>query len=357
MNRASGSRRKRVRLRDVAERAGVSIGTASNAFNRPELISRGLRERVLTAALALGYAGPDPAGRRLRTGRAGALGLIFTGPLPFAFTDPAAPLFLRGLARGMEGARSGLLIIPTSPSREQATQAVREAAVDGFIVYSSPTDDPRVEGAIERRLPIVVVDQPRSVAAPFVGIDDRAAASGAAEHVRTLGHERVAVLAFAEAAEEGLTFDVTAERLAGYREGLADVWETASIHECRPNSPERARKVAADFLDGAERPTAVLAMSDAMAIGTLEAANERAISVPDELSIVGFDDVPAAHLTAPPLTTVAQPHERKGELAAALLLPAIETGASSGNGERTVLATELVVRASTGPPPTRRRKG
>jgi LacI family transcriptional regulator, galactose operon repressor len=88
-----------------------------------------------------------------------------------------------------------------------------------------------------------------------------------------------------------------------------------------------------------------------MAIGTLEAAKERAISVPDQLSIVGFDDAPAAHLTAPPLTTVAQPHERKGELAAGLLLPAIEKGSRSGNGERTVLPTELVIRGSTAPPP------
>src|SRR4051812_8877294 len=101
----------RVRLRDVAERAGVSIGTASNAFNRPEAISDALRERVREAAESLGYAGPAPAGRRLRTGRAGAVGLIFTAELPFAFEDQASTQFLAGVARGLETAETGLLIL------------------------------------------------------------------------------------------------------------------------------------------------------------------------------------------------------------------------------------------------------
>src|SRR5919202_3031261 len=102
---------RRVRLRDVAEHAGVSIGSASQAFGRPELVSEQVRGRVLKAAEELGYGGPDPAARRLRTGRAGALGLIFTERLGYAFTDPAQPPFLRGVAQGMQEAHSGLLLI------------------------------------------------------------------------------------------------------------------------------------------------------------------------------------------------------------------------------------------------------
>src|SRR5215211_4226851 len=89
-------------LRDVAAAAGVSIGSASNAFNRPEVLSEDTRERVLAEARRLGYAGPDPAARRLRTGRAGALGLLFTERLPFAFDDDAAIIFLRGVANALE---------------------------------------------------------------------------------------------------------------------------------------------------------------------------------------------------------------------------------------------------------------
>src|SRR5947199_1310823 len=152
----------RVRLRDVAERAGVSLGSASQAFGRPELVSEEVRERVLAAAKALGYAGPDPAARRLRLGSAGALGLIFSERLRYQFTDPAAPAFLTGLARGMEDSHLGLLLIPDSRFREETAAVVRAAAVDGFIVYSAVRNDPRVEAALERRVPVVTVDQPRN---------------------------------------------------------------------------------------------------------------------------------------------------------------------------------------------------
>jgi DNA-binding LacI/PurR family transcriptional regulator len=344
---------RRVRLRDVAEHAGVSVGSASQAFGRPELVSKEVRERVLAAAEELGYAGPDPAARRLRTGRAGALGLIFSERLGHAFTDPAAPVFLRGVAWGMEEARTSLLIIPTSPSREAAARAVREAAVDGFIVYSAPRNDPRVNAAVARRLPVVTVDQPRGAETPFVGIDDRAAARSAAEHVRELGHERVAVLSFVTAADPDgtLVFDVTEERLAGYRSGLGPAWDESRLRRCRPNAPEPARAAALELLGAPDRPTAILAMTDALALGVLQAAAELAIAVPETLSVVGFDDSPAAVLANPPLTTVAQPHEEKGRLAAEWLIKDIARGRGPGRRRRqALLPTELIVRDSTAPP-------
>lgn len=244
------------------KRAGVSMGTASNAFNRPELLSEDARERVLRAASALRYAGPDPAGRRLRTGRSGALGVIFTDRLSFAFGD----------------------------------QAAREAA----------------------------------------------------GHLRGLGHERVAVLSFAETAEEAgeFPFDVTRERLAGYRDGLGDAHVDVRI--CRPNLPETGRAATLELLAAAEPPTAVLAMSDALALGALQAARERGVEVPGGLSVVGFDDSPAAAMATPGLTTVRQPQERKGRLAAEALLAAME-GAEAASTP-TILPTELVERGSTGPP-------
>ena len=344
---------RRVRLRDVAERAGVSVGSASQAFGRPELVSAKVRERVLEAAEELGYAGPDPAARRLRTGRAGALGLIFTERLGYAFTDPAAPAFLGGVAWGMEEARTGLLLIPTSPSSDTAAAAVREAAVDGFIIYSAPRNDPRVEAAVARRLPLVTVDQPRGAETPFVGIDDRAAARSAAEHVRELGHERVAVFSFVRAADPAgtLVFDVTEERLAGYREGLGQAWDENAVRTCRPNAPEPAYAAALDVLRGSTRPTAILAMTDALALGVLQAATELEIAVPEVLSVVGFDDSPAAGLAHPPLTTVAQPHEEKGRLAAEWLVKDIARGAGPGRRRRqALLPTSLVVRESTAAP-------
>jgi DNA-binding LacI/PurR family transcriptional regulator len=343
---------RRVRLRDVAERAGVSVGSASQAFGRPELVSEQVRERVLAAAAALGYAGPDPTARRLRTGRAGAIGLIFAERLGYQFTDPAAPAFLRGIAQGIQRAPIGLLLIPDSRYRDEAARTVREAAVDGFIVYSAPQNDPRVEAALARRLPAVTVDQPRDAATPFVGIDDRAAARSAAEHVRGLGHERVGVLSFIRALDrEGeLVLDMSVERLKGYEEGLGEAWDESLVRTCRPNAPEPARAAALELLRQASPPTALLAMSDVLAIGALQAAAELGVSVPAELSLVGFDDSPAAALATPPLTTVAQPHEEKGRLAAEWLLDAVERETERpGGAPRAILPTKLVVRQSTAP--------
>jgi DNA-binding LacI/PurR family transcriptional regulator len=349
----SAEQAKRVRLRDVAAHAGVSVGSASQAFGHPELVSADVRDRVLASAKALGYSGPDPAARRLRLGTAGALGLLFSERLRYQFTDPAAPAFLGGLASGMEGSDLGLLLLPDTRFREAAAEAVHGAAVDGFVIYSTARNDPRVEAALSRQLPTVTVDQPRDGPTPFVGIDDRAAARTAAEYLRELGHERVAVLSFIDALDRAgrLALDVTAERLAGYREGLGSAWDEQAVRRCRPNAAEPARAATLDLLRGDAPPTAILAMSDVLALGALEAAVTLGVPVPDELSIVGFDDSPASALTNPRLTTIAQPHEEKGRLAAEWLVQAIERGtAPRSRRRRAILPTELVVRESTAAP-------
>jgi DNA-binding LacI/PurR family transcriptional regulator len=336
----------------------VSVGSASQAFGRPELVSEELRKRVLAAAEALGYPGPDPAARRLRMGRAGAVGLVFAERLGYQFTDPAAPAFLRGIAAGMQEAPTGLLLIPDSRNRDEAARTVREAAVDGFIVYSTPQNDPRVEAALARRVPVVTVDQPRGAATPFVGIDDRAAARSAAEHLRELGHERVAVLSFVTALGPGgsLELDLSAERLEGYKEGLAEAWDAGLVRTVRPNARQPALDATRELLRAPDPPTAILAMSDILAIGALEAAAEEGVAVPEELSVVGFDDSPVALHATPPLTTVAQPHEEKGRLAAQWLMEEVERGQRPADGRRrAILPTELVVRESTAPAPHGRR--
>jgi DNA-binding LacI/PurR family transcriptional regulator len=346
-------RNERVTLRDVAARAGVSIGSASHAFGHPERVSEEVRERVLAAAKSLGYAGPDPAARSLRLGRAGVLGLIFSERLRYQFTDPAAPAFLAGLAQGMEDSHLGLLLVPDSRFRDASAGTVRQAAVDGFVIYSAARNDPRVHAAFARRVPVVTVDQPRDAPTPFIGIDDRAAARDAAEHLRGLGHERVGVLSWVGAidSEGTLELDVSRERLSGYRDGLGTAWNPEYMRTCRPNASEPARLATLDLLRAPTPPTAILAMSDVLAVGALQAAAELRVGVPSYLSVVGFDDSPAAALASPALTTVAQPHGDKGRLAAQWLIEAIEgTRTSRSRRRRMILPTELVVRESTAPP-------
>jgi DNA-binding LacI/PurR family transcriptional regulator len=343
-----------VTLREVAAAAGVSVGTASNAFSRPDLVSAQARERVHAASTRLGYGGPNPAARRLRTGDAGALGLIFTEDLEFAFGDDAALQFLEGLADALRDRGTGLLIVPLSTKQDEATRLVREALVGAFVVYSAPNGDPRVAAAVQRRLPVVIVDQPHDVPrVPFVGIDDRGGARSAAEHVRGLGHRRVAIVSFATTAPGigDLVFPVTEERRAGYLEGLGDVEPELVV--CRPNSREAAEEAGRAVLhrEPAERPTALLCMSDAIALGCRRVAAALGIDVPRELSIVGFDNSPVALLSDPPLTTVAQPMAEKGRVATELALAA--AGGRKRLPRRTIMPTELLVRGTTGPPPTR----
>jgi DNA-binding LacI/PurR family transcriptional regulator len=345
-------------LRDVAAAAGVSIGTASNAFNRPDLISEGLRERVFEAASRLGYGGPDPAARRLRTGRTGALGLIFTDRLPYAFDDEAAVLFLRGLANALENSGAGLLLIPTSPTREEGSRVVRGAAVDGFIVFSTPTGDPRLEAALARGLPTITVDEPLDVPTPFIGIDDRGGGEAAGRHLVELGHRRVAVITFPEYARDDRTlpFDVSRERLAGYRAALGDHFDPDLVFTAYTNQADTGKRLLAEMLELDPMPTAVLVMSDALAAGVVRGAVEAGLRVPEDLSVIGFDGIPSAALTEPPLTTVTQPIEEKGEMTARALLAALdpEGGGAMVPGEppkRTILPTELLVRGTTGPPP------
>jgi DNA-binding LacI/PurR family transcriptional regulator len=342
-----------VTLREVAAAAGVSVGTASNAFSRPDLVSAQARERVHAAAKKLGYGGPNPAARRLRTGDPGALGLIFTEDLEFAFADDAALQFLEGLADALRDRGTGLLIVPLSTKQEEATRLVREALVGAFVVYSAPNGDPRVAAAVQRRLPVVIVDQPHDVPrVPFVGIDDRSGARSAAEHLRGLGHRRIAIVSFATTApgNADLVFPVTEERRAGYLEGLGNIEPEVVV--CRPNSHEAAEEAGRAVLDRdrSQRPTALLCMSDAIALGCRRVAAALDIDVPGELSIVGFDNSPVALLSTPPLATVAQPLAEKGRVATELALAA--AGGRKRLPRRTIMPTELLVRGTTGPPVT-----
>ena len=145
----------------VARAVGVSPSTVSNAFNRPERLSPALRERVLRTAAELGYGGPDPVARSLRSGRAGAIGVVFRRRLADAFDEPATVELLRGLSDVTDPRQLALVLVPGLQQEHPSIgPAVRSAAVDGLIVYSMSADDPLFEAARRRRLPTVIVDSP-----------------------------------------------------------------------------------------------------------------------------------------------------------------------------------------------------
>ena len=189
--------RRRATLASLAAELKVSRTTISNAYNRPDQLSADLRERVLATAKRLGYAGPDPVARSLRTRKAGAVGLMITEPLNYSFSDPAALDFVAGLAESCEDAGQGLLLVAVGPNRtvSDGSAAVLAAGVDGFVVYSASDDDPYLQVVLQRHLPVVVVDQPKDVPGTSrVCIDDRAAMAELAKHVVELGHREIGLL-------------------------------------------------------------------------------------------------------------------------------------------------------------------
>jgi len=354
---------RRVTLQTVADAVGVSRTTVSNAYSRPDQLAPDLRRRILGVAADLGYAGPDPAARSLRRGRAGAVGLLFSEALGYAFTDPAVVLFLQGVAEAGEPASVGLLLLPAPPGAPEAP-GVRDAVVDGFLVYSVPDGYPGLRAVLDRRLPTVTVDEPVAPgpgpAPGFVGIDDRAGARALAQHLLDLGHRRVGVVTDRMAPDDRRgRYDpgghreapsrVGRERLAGYADALTAAgvaWPGVPIVEEFPNTVAAGRAAASALLDVADPPTAILAITDQLALGVLVAARERGLRVPEDLSVTGFDDVPAAAHADPPLTTVRQPLVEKGRAAARLLLDLIAERPT----RHVDLPADLVVRASTAPP-------
>lgn len=363
-----GHRQGRVTLQQVAAEVGVSAKTVSNAYGRPDQLSAALRERVLATAERLGYAGPDPLAAGLRRGRVGALGVAYANSLSYAFDDPVSVVLLAGITSVVERAGTGLLLASGSGTDDPAgAGAVRTALIDGLVVASLADDDPVLPVVAARRLPVVVLDQPDAgrlrdhdgVALPWVGIDDRAAAGVAAQHLLDLGHERLGVVSFAlgrpparalvdEQAQAATAYAVTRHRLAGYRDAAVRAgvdWARVPVRTGTDSTPAEGAAAAAALLAGPDRPTALLCLSDRLAEGALVAAARLGLRVPGDVSVVGFDDGASAAPLG--LTTIRQPHRRKGELAATALLDLL---AGRRPDPVVLLPTELVVRSSTGPP-------
>ncbi|MEV0387831.1 LacI family DNA-binding transcriptional regulator [Nonomuraea sp. NPDC050643] len=345
----------KVTLQTIADRLGVSRATVSYAFSRPDQLSDGLRRRILEVADELGYAGPNPTARSLRLGRAGALGLIFTETLAYAFADPYAIGFFQGLATAAEDAGVGLLILPHGARRRET---VKDAVVDAFCVMSLPDGHPTLTEVFARRLPVVVVDEPYVPGHPFLGIDEPAAGAAAARHVIELGHRRLGVAMVGlnydghtgwadQARQEGSAFEAMRRRRSGYQQACEQAgidWPGVPFYELARNSREAGHRAGRALLEREPRPTAILTNTDVLALGVLDAAAELGLRVPADLSVVGFSDSAAEKAG---LTTIRQASQEVGEEAGRLLLLG-----DAAKPERLVFPHELIIRSSTAPPPS-----
>ncbi|WP_232534124.1 LacI family DNA-binding transcriptional regulator [Plantactinospora sp. KBS50] len=351
-------------LQTIADHVGVSRMTVSNAFSKPDQLSTGLRQRILAAAAELGYGGPDAAARALARGSTGTVGVLLTGDLRYAFTDEVATNFLGAIVDELAPTGLALTLLP-EVSREDVTPA-RDVAMDGALVYSCNPELPALDVLRRRRIPLVYVDQVPTTGVASVNVEDRSGAREAAQHLLDLGHRDVGIITLSLAGPHGVLVDdadipagdahVSSQRLLGWRDALAAAGVRPRLVRQRHCRVDEAYGAARVLLDRPDRPTAVLCFSDAIAQGVVHVAEDLGLRVPDDLSVVGFDDNPLAHRMRPALTTVRQDLEAKGRAAAAALTTAIEA-ARSGTPEQprqVTLPTELVIRTSTAPAPAHR---
>lgn len=335
-------------MKDVAEYANVSLSTVSYVLNDSGPVAPDRRARVLDAVRVLNYT-PNESARSLKRRSASAIGLIIPD-----LTNEFFALLTQGVERAA-AARDVLVVLGATETSEEAeshnARLVRSQRVDGVIYLAGAGASARTLLELTSLGPVVLVDERRAeLDLPAVLSDGRRGAREIARYVFDQGHERVAIIA-------GPTSSWTAEqRLAGYREAFA-----AAGHD-----PDEATVLVGDYRQGSgtelagqaltappeERPTALLCANDLMAIGALEYCKSVGLRVPEDVSIVGFDDIPVAALITPRLTTVRQPAFEMGYRATTLLLDLINGKVNQEEGG--LLPVSLTIRESVAPPAPRR---
>lgn len=349
----------RVTLQTIADRVGVSRMTVSNAFSRPDQLSAEMRRTILAAADDLGYVGPDPSARALARGTTGAVGVLLTESIGTAFLDPIAAAFFGAAAEGLAPTGMAVVLLP-STSSDDAIPA-RDIPMDGALVYGCAGDYPAVGWLVKRKLPLVFIDSAPVADASSVLLDERHGARLGARHLLDLGHRRIGILTMnagvraelaANPAAAGSGY-VARERQIGWVDELADAGVTPVVMEVRDNSEPYVSEGARLLLAGDDRPTAVLCFSDLMAAAIMNAAEDLGLRMPEDLSVVGFDDSPMAQRVRPSLTTVHQDFVAKGKAAAAALTSSISRSRAglAPAPETHRILVDLVVRDSTAPPP------
>ena len=338
-------KRKAVTLRDVAKAAGVSVATASRALNGKDVVNAETRDRILSVMEELGFS-PSPAARRLSLGRTLTIGVIVS-----FLTRPQAAERLRGVDSVLTDSEFDLVIynVETVQKRDHYLGTLAQShRTDGLLVMSLPPPDGAIESLGRSPVPVVFIDvhTPAIAGMPRVVGDDAAGGALAARHLLDLGHTAIGFVG--DAVADPFGFTSSRDREAGLTNELARAgisippeWVGHGAH-----GRYEARDLARRMLTGDRPPTAILTASDTQALGVIAAARDLGLRVPDDLSVVGYDDIEAADYVG--LTTVRQRLIESGRRGAEVLLAEIE--ARSERPPVAHLTPELVVRATTAPP-------
>jgi LacI family repressor for deo operon, udp, cdd, tsx, nupC, and nupG len=326
---------RRPTLADVAEAAGVATSTVSRAFSRPQRVNHRTREHVLAVAGRLGYV-PNPTAQALESGRTRTIALLVPD-----ITNPYFAGVIKGAERGAADAGLTLVLGDTAENPTAEAQLVRrlERAVDGFVIAASRLTDDELRTAAERT-PITLVNR----ATPAMGCvvaDYDSGTRQIVDHLASYGHRSFVFVGGPAESWSG------ARRWQGLQAAAAD--RGMGARRSGPYLPTLAGGPAAADAVLASGATAVVCHNDILAIGLMRRLAERGVSIPDDISVVGFDDVFGADFCHPTLTTLAERTQDAGRRAVELLVHQVPLRQAGGPTQ--VLPTQLVVRASTGPAP------
>jgi LacI family transcriptional regulator len=334
-----------VTLRDVAQAAGVHTATASRALNpkAQRMVNAETVRRVMRAAETLGYQ-PNPIARGLKTSKSSTVGLVIPD-----LTNPLFPPIVRGIENVLESAGYSALIVNTDndPERERALiDSLRSRQVEGLIVATARLDHPLLEQLQEQHVKIVLINRrTENLRMPFVVGDDATGIALAVKHLVDLGHTRIAHIAGPQTTSTGV------DRSRAFRHAVRDYGaaeDPALIVECAHWSEGDGATSMRELLDQGTGCTAVVAGNDLIALGCYDVFAERNISCPEDISVVGFNDMPFLDKLRPPLTTVGVPHHELGAEAARMLLDCIDE--PERRPRSLLLPVSLIVRDSTTPP-------
>jgi LacI family transcriptional regulator len=332
-----------LKLEGIAKQAGVSRSTVSRVINADPNVREGVRKRVLDVIQATGYQ-PNPAARTLATQRSWMIELILPRSVSSIFTDPYFPRLMQGIAQAcnQHNYTLSLFLVSTKEDEEKIIPRVSgRGYIDGVVVQSGQMGDELIDRLIEAKIPLVVAGRPHNVGnVSYVDVDNVSAAFNAVSHLTRLGRRRIALINGPTSSTVGI------DRKAGYLKALTE----------RGFEIDETLLVEGDFTEAGgyygmrqllpAAPDAVFAASDIMAVGAMRAIREAGLAVPENIAVVGFDDIPLAGLPDPHLTTIRQPIYQFGYQTVDVLIDLIENGMTPPR--RIIMDTELIIRDTCG---------
>lgn len=341
---------KKVNITDIASKAGISKTAVSFAFNNPERLSEATLKHILEVAAEMGYS-PNPVARSMTTGRTGAIGLLVPQTISDIIRNPHFPEFIEGI--GDVCTHSGLSLMLVPPLKGSMRRAIDNAAVDGMITLGLEEEKDTMVVVRQYRVPFVTVDSDPIDGVPAVNVDDSGGACEVMQHILEQGHRHIAILAI-RSGKQGHYKDYVGTlgaRMSGYLKALKQYGldingRSVRLLEC-VSTEAGGQEGFQTLWRSRNKPTAIVAMSDIIAIGAMKAAVAVGLTVPQDLSVVGFDDIALAGLVSPALTTVSQPSIEKGRRAASLLVNLLH---SQVPPTHEILPTKLVIRQSVASP-------